>query len=85
MNEKPPRLTNLVYGLQWPIVAIPNAVVFSKFYATAPGLDRAGQIAFAQRLLIAMGLMTIPQNLKVAPNAFTYLQSRYALRVECCQ
>jgi xanthine/uracil permease len=64
LNEKPPLLKNLIYGLQWAIVAIPNAVVFTTFCATALGLDPAGQIAFAQRLLIAMGLMTILQSLK---------------------
>jgi hypothetical protein len=73
LNEKPPHLRDLAYGLHWAFVAIPNAVIFSTFCAPALGLDPAGQIAFAQRLLITMGLMIIPQNLKVAPNACTYL------------
>jgi uracil permease len=64
LNESPPIHKNLIYGLQWVMIAIPNVVVFSTLCATALGLDPAAQISFSQRLLIATGLMTILQSLK---------------------
>jgi uracil permease len=64
LNESPPFHKNLIYGLQWVMIAIPNVVVFSTLCAAALGFDLAGQISFSQRLLIATGLMTILQSLK---------------------
>ncbi|MDI7258567.1 MAG: solute carrier family 23 protein [Thermodesulfobacteriota bacterium] len=64
LNERPPIHKNLIYGLQWVIIAIPNVVVFSALCGTALGLDPAAQISFSQRLLIATGLMTLLQSLK---------------------
>jgi uracil permease len=64
LNESPPIHKNLIYGLQWVMIAIPNVVVFSTICSTVLGLDPAGQISFSQRLLIATGLMTLLQSLK---------------------
>jgi xanthine/uracil permease len=63
LDEKPPLLKSVVYGLQWMMVAIPNVVVFSALCSAALGLDPAGQISFSQRLLIVTGLMTLLQSL----------------------
>jgi xanthine/uracil permease len=63
LNESPPIHKNLIYGLQWGMMAIPNVVVFSALCGVALGLDPAAQISFSQRLLIATGLMTLLQSL----------------------
>ena len=64
LNENPPLHKNLIYGLQWVLIAIPIVVVFSTLCGTALKLDPAAQISFLQRLLLATGLMTILQSLK---------------------
>ena len=64
LNESPPIHKNLIYGLQWVMIAIPNVVVFSTICSTVLGLDPSAQISFSQRLLIATGLMTLLQRLK---------------------
>ena len=64
LNEAPPPHKNIIYGLQWVMIAIPGVVVFSTLCSTALGLDPAGQVSFSQRLLIATGLMTILQSLE---------------------
>jgi uracil permease len=64
LNESPPIHKNLIYGLQWVMVAIPNVIVFSALGAAALQLDPAAQISFSQRLLLATGLMTLLQSLK---------------------
>ena len=64
LNETPPIHKNIIYGLQWVMIAIPSVVVFSTLCSTALGLDPAAQISFSQRLLIATGLMTILQSLE---------------------
>jgi xanthine/uracil permease len=64
LNETPPIHKNIIYGLQWVMIAIPGVVVFSALCSTALGLDPAAQISFSQRLLIATGLMTILQSLE---------------------
>jgi xanthine/uracil permease len=64
LNENPPIHKNLIYGLQWVMIAIPNVVVFSTLCGAALRLDPAAQISFSQRLLIATGLMTFLQSLK---------------------
>lgn len=64
LNETPPIHKNIIYGLQWVMIAIPGVVVFSTLCSTALGLDPAAQISFSQRLLIATGLMTILQSLE---------------------
>ena len=63
LNEVPPFLKNLAYGLQWVVVAIPGVVVFSALCSAALHLDPAAQIGFSQRLLIITGLMTLLQSL----------------------
>ncbi len=64
LNENPPIFHNLLYGLQWVLIAIPNAVIFSALCSTALGLRPSDQIVFSQRLLITAGLTTILQSLK---------------------
>ena len=64
LDERPPVHKNLIYGLQWVIIAIPSVVVFSTLCGAALGLGHAAQISFSQRMLIATGLMTILQSLK---------------------
>ena len=64
LDERPPVHKNLIYGLQWVIIAIPSVVVFSTLCGGALGLGHAAQISFSQRMLIATGLMTILQSLK---------------------
>jgi len=63
LNERPPFHKNVIYGLQWVLTSIPSVVFFSTLCGVALGLDPAGQISFAQRLLIAAGLMTMVQSL----------------------
>jgi xanthine/uracil permease len=64
LNERPPIHKNIIYGLQWVMIAIPNVVIFSTLCGAALGLNPAAQIGFSQRLLVATGLMTILQSLK---------------------
>ena len=64
LNENPPIFYNLLYGLQWVLIAIPNVVIFSALCSTALGLRPSDQIVFSQRLLITAGLTTILQSLK---------------------
>lgn len=64
LDEKPPLGKTLLYGLQWIMIAIPNVVVFSTLCGGVLKLNPLEQISFAQRLLIATGLMNILQSLQ---------------------
>jgi uracil permease len=64
LNETPPLLKSLIYGLQWVMIAIPNVIIFSALGSAALHLDPAAQVSFSQRLLLATGLMTLLQSLK---------------------
>jgi xanthine/uracil permease len=64
LNENPPIFKNLLYGLQWVLIAIPNVMIFSALCSKALGFHPSDQIIFSQRLLIATGLTTILQSLK---------------------
>lgn len=64
LNESPPIHKNLIYGLQWVMIAIPNVVVFPTLCGAALELNPAAQIGFSQRLLIATGLSYLPQSLE---------------------
>jgi len=64
LDERPPFVKSLIYGLQWVMIAIPNVVVFSTLCGAALRLDPATQISFSQRLLIATGVMNVLQSLR---------------------
>jgi xanthine/uracil permease len=64
LDEKPPFGKTVLYGLQWIMIAIPNVVVFSTLCGAVLNLNPLEQISFAQRLLIATGLMNILQSLQ---------------------
>lgn len=64
LNENPPFMKGLLYGLQWVMITIPNVMIFSALCSGALGLNPEGQISFSQRLLIVIGIITILQSLQ---------------------
>ena len=64
LDENPPLVKGILYGLQWVMITIPSVMIFSALCSVALGLGPEGQISFSQRLLIVIGIMTILQSLK---------------------
>lgn len=64
LDEHPPLLRGLLYGLQWVMITIPNVMIFSSLCSGALGLSPEGQISYSQRLLVVIGAMNIVQSLK---------------------
>jgi len=64
VDENPPPLRGLFYGLQWVMITIPNVMIFSVLCSGALGMSPEAQISFSQRLLIVIGIMNILQSLK---------------------
>ncbi len=63
LNEKPPTLKNLLYGIQWTVVFIPIIIILASISSKAIGLDHMGQVSFFQRLLFVTGVATLLQSL----------------------
>ena len=64
LDENPPLLKGLLYGLQWVMITIPSVMIFSSLCSGALGLSPEAQISYSQRLLIVIGIMNIIQSLK---------------------
>jgi uracil permease len=63
VDDRPPLLRNLLYGIQWTVIFIPVLVFTVSICSKAIGLDETGQILFSQRILFVTGVATLLQSL----------------------
>lgn len=61
LDDKLPKPPLLLYGLQWWVVSLPCSVVLGVVAANIFHVGAAEQIAFMQKLLVTMGVVTVAQ------------------------
>lgn len=61
LDDRPPFLEMVVYGLQWLAVAVPSIIVIGKVVVGLHFSDMPSQIAYLQRMLLLMALTLIAQ------------------------
>lgn len=61
LNQKPPFLPNLLYGLQWWIVSLPCVIIMGAVISKIHYADIALQTLYMQKIFAIMGITTIVQ------------------------
>lgn len=61
LNQKPPFLSNLLYGLQWWIVSLPCVIIMGAVISKIHYTDIALQTLYMQKIFAIMGITTIVQ------------------------
>lgn len=61
LNQKPPLLAMLLYGLQWWIVALPCVIIMGAVVSKIHYNDVAMQTLYMQKIFAVMGITTIAQ------------------------
>lgn len=63
LNDRPPSVRTLLYGLQWLVIFLPTLTLVSILVSDVLGLDPAAGTAFFQRLLLVTGASVVIQTL----------------------
>lgn len=63
LDERPPPLRNVIYGLQWALIMFPAVVIVASIAAEALQLSGEGRVAFFQKMLLLSGTFTLLQTL----------------------
>lgn len=61
LDDRPPVIRTLLYGVQWLLIFLPNLTVFSVLLADILGLDPVARAALFQRMLLITGAIMIIQ------------------------
>lgn len=61
LDEKPPLMTTLVYGLQWLAVSLPTIIIIGQTAASIHFSDPSTQVNYMQKLFFLMALTMLAQ------------------------
>jgi xanthine/uracil permease len=63
VDDRPPWLKNLLYGVQWPIVFLPTIMILSVIASNYLALQGSEKVLFFQRILLTTGAIMVIQTL----------------------
>ena len=63
LDERPPLMRSLLYGLQWALIMFPSVMILASIAGEALQLTGGARVAFFQRILLLSGCATVLQTL----------------------